>query len=86
MSHCFFIILFTGAMLGTGLGIATAAVIGDSYVHTFAAFSTFTALSLGVSMSMSMYMYMYMSCCISPTMSLFDVLQIISSYLLFVVY
>ena len=37
----------SGAMLGTGLGIGTAALIGDSYVHTFAAFSTFTALSLG---------------------------------------
>ena len=37
----------TGAMLGTGLGIATIALIGDSYVHTFAAFSTFTVLSLG---------------------------------------
>ena len=37
----------TGAMLGTGLGIATIAMIGDSYVHTFAAFSTFTVLSLG---------------------------------------
>ena len=36
-----------GAMLGTGLGIATVAMIGDSYVHTFAAFSTFTVLSLG---------------------------------------
>lgn len=36
-------------MLGTGLGIGTAALIGDSYVHTFAAFSTFTALSLGES-------------------------------------
>jgi hypothetical protein len=44
---------FSGAMLGTGLGIATVAVIGDSYVHTFAAFSTFTALSLGTLLCLS---------------------------------
>jgi Vitamin B6 photo-protection and homoeostasis len=36
-----------GSMLGTTLGITTAALMGDSYAHTFAAFSTFTALSLG---------------------------------------
>ena len=45
----FHLSLSSGAMLGTGLGIGTAALIGDSYVHTFAAFSTFTALSLGMS-------------------------------------
>ena len=41
-----------GAMLGTGLGIATVALIGDSYVHTFAAFST---LQLSVSVHSSAF-------------------------------
>ena len=35
-----------GAMLGTGLGIATSTLIGENYLHTVIAFGGFTALSL----------------------------------------